>query len=292
MQRQVGAALPSTRAWRSVALVNDEQLQRFASGWIASWNTHDLERILSHYAEDVEFMSPLLEQLPGEASGRLTGKAALRNHVIRRLQAAPELRLHLQHALGGIDGCTLIYRDTLDQLTAETMTFGTDGLVLAAGVACSGVTAGSDAMEWRRGDYLLTDDCARMDLDAICRMLQATYWANDRSLEVIAKGIHHSTCLHLLHEGRQVGLIRGVTDHATFTWVCDVIVDETHRGRGLGKWMVACFLEHPALQTISHHLCTKDAHSLYEGFGFQRIEAMRRSDRPMPFLIKSPENEG
>jgi GNAT superfamily N-acetyltransferase len=127
-----------------------------------------------------------------------------------------------------------------------------------------------------------------MNLDAVCAMLQGTYWADDRSLEVIEKSLRHSTCLHLLHEGRQVGLIRGVTDHATFTWVCDVIVDEAHRGRGLGKWMVACFLEHPALQTISHHLCTKDAHALYESFGFQRIEAMRRSKRPMPFLLKSP----
>jgi GNAT superfamily N-acetyltransferase len=137
------------------------------------------------------------------------------------------------------------------------------------------------AREWRRGGYLLTDDRRRLDLDAVCALLHSTYWAHDRSREVIKKSIRHSVCLSLLHKGEQVGFIRGVTDHATFTWVCDVIVHPEHQDKGLGKWMVKCFLAHPDLQTISHHLCTKDAHSLYEGFGFKRIEAMRRSDRPM-----------
>ena len=145
--------------------------------------------------------------------------------------------------------------------------------------------APQSAHEWQNGDYLLTDDPRRLDLDAVCALLHSTYWANDRPRDVIEKCIRHSVCLSLLHEGRQVGFIRGVTDHATFTWVCDVIVHPDHRGRGLGKWIVQCFLEHPDLQTISHHLCTKDAHALYESFGFKRIEAMRRSDRLMPFLL-------
>jgi len=141
------------------------------------------------------------------------------------------------------------------------------------------------AHQWRRGDYLLTDDLRRLDLDAVCVLLRSTYWANDRPRSVIEKAIRHSVCLNLFHDGRQVGFIRGVTDHATFTWLCDVIVHPDHRGKGLGKWMVQCFLEHPQLQTLSHHLCTRDAHALYESLGFKRIEAMRRSDRPMPFLL-------
>ena len=139
--------------------------------------------------------------------------------------------------------------------------------------------------EWRHGDYLLTDDPRRLDLDAVCAMLHSTYWASDRPRSVIEKAIRHSVNLSLLHEGRQVGFIRGVTDHATFTWLCDVIVHPDHRGKGLGKWMVQCFLEHPELQTISHHLCTRDAHEFYEEFGFKRIQAMRRSDRLLPFLL-------
>ena len=139
--------------------------------------------------------------------------------------------------------------------------------------------------EWRNGDYLLTDDPARLDVDAVCALLNATYWANDRSRAVIEKSIQHSVCFGLFRDERQIGFARAVTDHATFTWVCDVIVHPDHRGHGMGKWMMQCLLEHPDLQTISHHLCTKDAHALYESFGFQRIEAMRRSDRPMPFLL-------
>ena len=137
-------------------------------------------------------------------------------------------------------------------------------------------------MEWTNGAYTLTDDRARVDLDAVCSLLQSTYWANDRPREVIAKSIQHSVCFTLLHEGRQIGFARGVTDHATFTWIADVIVGPEHQGRGLGKWMMQCLLAHPELQTISHHLCTRDAHEFYEPFGFQRIEAMRRSSRP-PF---------
>ena len=137
-------------------------------------------------------------------------------------------------------------------------------------------------MEWTNGDYTLTDDQKRIDLDAVCALLNTSYWANDRPREVIAKSIQHSLCFALLHEGRQVGFCRGVTDHATFTWVADVIIAPEHRGHGLGKWMMQCLLSHPALQTISYQLCTRDAHELYEPFGFQRIEAMRRSSRP-PF---------
>jgi GNAT superfamily N-acetyltransferase len=138
------------------------------------------------------------------------------------------------------------------------------------------------AREWRKGEYLLTDDPRQLDLDTVCALLHSTYWAHDRPRSVIEKSIRHSVCLSLLSDGKQVGFIRGVTDHATFTWVCDVIVHPDHQRKGFGKWMVQCFLEHPELQTISYHLCTKDAHALYEGFGFKRIEAMRRSDRPMP----------
>lgn len=273
-----------------MACVNDEQLQRFAAGWIEAWNSRDLERILRHYADDVEFTSPFVTQLTGDAAGCLRGKAALRDYFARGLKAYPELKFELQHVLGGVDGCTLVYRSVNGLLAAETMTFDDAGLVRAAGVAYSSPVgaAATVVKEWSRDGYVLTDDASRMNLDSVCALLRSTYWADDRSREVIEKSLRHSTCLHLLHEGRQVGLIRGVTDHATFTWVCDVIVDETHRGRGLGKWMVACFLEHPALQTISHHLCTKDAHALYEGFGFQRIEAMRRSKRPMQFLLRNP----
>ncbi|MNI96911.1 Acetyltransferase (GNAT) family protein [compost metagenome] len=69
-----------------------------------------------------------------------------------------------------------------------------------------------------------------------------------------------------------------MTDYATFTWICDVVVAPDYRGRGFGKWLVACMLEHPALQTTNKLLGTKDAHGLYEQFGFVRREMLRRMD--------------
>lgn len=268
--------------------VNDAFAHRLARDWFAAWNHHDLDAIMAHYAEDVAFTSPLIAQILGGEGGAVHGRAALRDYFSRALASCPELQFKDLQVLVGVNSVTLQYRSVHNGLAAEMMTLNREGRICDvqvhyASAPGAGVSS-SRAREWRLGDYLLTDDPGLLDLDAVCALLQSTYWAHDRPREVIAKGIRHSTCLSLLHDDRQVGLIRGVTDHATFTWVCDVIVHPDHRGRGLGKWIVQCFLEHPDLQTISQQLCTKDAHALYESFGFQRIEAMRRSDRPMPFL--------
>ncbi len=136
-------------------------------------------------------------------------------------------------------------------------------------------------MHWAKDDYVLTDDRSQVDLDAVCALLHATYWAHDRPRWLIEKCLPRSVCFSLFREGRQVGFARAVTDGATFTWVCDIVVHPDHRGRGLGKWMVKTWLEHPELQTVSHHLRTEDAHCLYEAFGFRRVEAMRRTTKPL-----------
>ena len=277
--------------------MNDARAQQFAQAWLDAWNRHDLEAILAHYAEEVEFASPFVTQVLGDASGLVRGKRALRDYFARGLAAYPDLHFTQLQVFLGVASLTLQYRSVKNLQAAEVMAFNAAGLVsrvqahyapatsAAPAEAANPTTpAAASIQQWQRDDYLLTDDPQQLDLNVVCDLLHSTYWANDRPREVIERGVRHSTCLSLLHRGRQVGLIRGVTDHATFTWVCDVIVDPAHRGRGLGKWMMQCFLAHPALQTISHHLCTKDAHALYESFGFQRIEAMRRSDRPMPFL--------
>ncbi len=81
-------------------------------------------------------------------------------------------------------------------------------------------------------------------------------------------------------EGRQVGFSRLVTDHCTFTWVCDVFVDETHRRKGLGQWLMACVAEHPCVKELTAMLATRDAHGLYEKFGFTRHEMMRKARPP------------
>src|SRR6266404_9337558 len=131
-------------------------------------------------------------------------------------------------------------------------------------------------MDWTNGDYRLTDEQARLDLNAICELLAQTYWAAGRPRSTMERAIQHSVCLGLFHGDRQIGFARAVTDHATFTWLCDVIIHPDHRGKGLGKWLVQCLIEHPLLQTRSQVLATNDAHGLYERFGFKRAEYLRR----------------
>ena len=131
-------------------------------------------------------------------------------------------------------------------------------------------------MEWTKGEFRLTDDRQCVDLRAVLDLLSQSYWAADRSPEMVAESIQHSICFALLHQKRQIGFVRVVTDYATFAWICDVIVHPAHRGRGLGKWMMECLLEHPVLKNISLVLRTKDAHGLYERFGFERTGYLRR----------------
>jgi GNAT superfamily N-acetyltransferase len=132
-------------------------------------------------------------------------------------------------------------------------------------------------MQWTHEDYILTDDKSRLDLDFACRELQVSYWAANRPRELIAKSIEHSVSFGLFHRGQQAGFARVIGDFATFAYLADVIVAAEHRGRGLGKWMVECILMHPSMQTTTQCLRTRDAHSLYERFGFERTEYMRRT---------------
>jgi len=130
-------------------------------------------------------------------------------------------------------------------------------------------------MEWSNGKYLLTDDAERIDQDVVIGMLQTSYWASGRSEEAFCKSFGNSLCFSLFDGDRQVAFARVVTDYATFGWVCDVIVHPDYRGEGLGKWIMDRLTSHPALSNVNLMLATRDAHGLYERYGFAREEAMR-----------------
>ncbi len=123
-------------------------------------------------------------------------------------------------------------------------------------------------MDWQNGEYTITDENERVDLRAVCTLLAGTYWANRRAPEVIVRSVRHSLCFSLFHGGEQVGLMRVVTDFATVGYLCDVVIGEAHRGRGLGKWMMEVVLAHPQLRGCRLDLFTGDAQEFYRGFGF------------------------
>lgn len=132
-------------------------------------------------------------------------------------------------------------------------------------------------MEWKRGEYTITDEADRVDLDAVMALLSESYWAAQRPRAKMDTAVENSVCFSLYLGSRQIGFVRVVTDKATFAWICDVMVHPDHRGTGLGKWMLQCALEHPLTSDMQQLLRTRDAHELYEQFGFVRGEFMWRS---------------
>ena len=148
--------------------------------------------------------------------------------------------------------------------------------------------AGPDAMEGSvehvRGPYTISTDPARLDAAAIHRFLDASYWAAGIPLDTLRRSLEGSLCFGLYHDGDQVGFARVVTDRATFAWLCDVWIEEPHRGEGLGQWLVETIVGHPDLQGLRRFLlATRDAHSLYARCGFQapaRPDAYMEMYRP------------
>jgi GNAT superfamily N-acetyltransferase len=126
-------------------------------------------------------------------------------------------------------------------------------------------------------DFEVSTEKDRLDLDFIHGQLAVSYWASSRPRTVTEESIRNSLCFGIFEKegGRQVAFARVVTDRATFSWVCDVVVDAEARGQGLGKLLMESVVGHPDLARTTMTLATKDAHGLYERYGFQRFEAMR-----------------
>ncbi|MBB6671645.1 GNAT family N-acetyltransferase [Cohnella nanjingensis] len=121
------------------------------------------------------------------------------------------------------------------------------------------------------GDYFISDDKRRLDEDTIVAFLSRSYWADKRSAERTLKSIANSRCYGVFAADRgQIGFARVITDGATMYYLCDVFVDEAWRGKGVGKNLVAFIVEAEEHQGMSGLLATKDAHGLYESYGFVR----------------------
>jgi hypothetical protein len=103
--------------------------ERVAREWLDAWNAHDLDAVLSHYADDVEFTSPFAVELSGRADGTLRGIGELRPYFARALEAFPELRFTDLRVACGVSSMTLCYRSVRGLDAAETMFLGPDGRI-------------------------------------------------------------------------------------------------------------------------------------------------------------------
>jgi GNAT superfamily N-acetyltransferase len=136
----------------------------------------------------------------------------------------------------------------------------------------------SEVVEYRRGEFLISTSRERLSLDVVHAFLTSCYWAEGIPREVVARSIEHSLCFGIYEgSGTQVGFARVVSDFATVAYLGDVFVLESHRGRGLSKWLMQCVIEHPAVQNLRRWiLLTRDAHGLYSQFGFTPVKAPER----------------
>ncbi|MFC7419542.1 GNAT family N-acetyltransferase [Iodobacter arcticus] len=121
-------------------------------------------------------------------------------------------------------------------------------------------------------DYHISTDQQRFDLDAIHAFLSQSYWSPGISRDTVAKATQNSLAFGVFLGDQQIGFARVITDRASFAYLADVYILDTHRGQGLAKYLIATIQAHPDLQMIRRFmLATKDAHSLYTQFGFTEL---------------------
>lgn len=118
----------------------------------------------------------------------------------------------------------------------------------------------------------ISTDPYRLDLKVIHDFLKTAYWCENIPREVIERAIRNSLCFGMYEFGRQIGFARVITDRATYAYVADVFILESHRGRGLSKRLMEAIVSHPDLCGLRRwSLVTRDAHGLYSKFGFQPL---------------------
>ena len=121
--------------------------------------------------------------------------------------------------------------------------------------------------------YSIVDGADKMELAQVMALLKQTYWADRRSEEQVRISMEHSRCYGVyLEEGQKlVGFARVITDCSTTYYLCDVIIDEAYQKKGLGHALVSYIEEHPDYQGLRGILITRDAHGLYEKFGYDTL---------------------
>ena len=122
-------------------------------------------------------------------------------------------------------------------------------------------------------NYSIVDGSDKMDLYQVMALLKQTYWADKRPPEQVRRSMEHSRCygVYLEEERKLVGFARVISDFATTYYLCDVIVDTAWQHKGLGGALIS-YIEHlPEYQGLRGVLITRDAHGLYENFGYQTL---------------------
>ncbi len=128
-------------------------------------------------------------------------------------------------------------------------------------------------MDYIKEQFVISTEKSKLDIDYIHNYLcNESYWAENISIAVVKKAIEGSLCFGIYNEDKQIGFARVITDMACFAYLADVFVDKSYRGLGISKWLMEVIIAHPDLQGLRRFLlATRDAHTLYEKFGFSLL---------------------
>ncbi|MDQ0271358.1 GNAT family N-acetyltransferase [Cytobacillus purgationiresistens] len=135
-------------------------------------------------------------------------------------------------------------------------------------------------MEWKHREYTISTNKQYLDREVIYEFLHGqAYWSNNIPKDIVMKSIENTDLVFGVYQGdlpgshEQIGFARVITDSATFAYLCDVFILPAYRGLGLSKWLVETIVWHPDLHGIRKFmLATKDAHTLYERYGFEAVD--------------------
>ena len=133
-------------------------------------------------------------------------------------------------------------------------------------------------------DCRIIEGTKQISADDVERLLKTTYWANQRPAEQIARSMRNSSCYGVWsdEERKLIGFARVISDYATTWYLCDVVIDPRYRHQGLGKALVSHIVSRPEYAGLRGILITRDAHGLYEQYGFETVNGR--------VMVKAPEN--
>jgi GNAT superfamily N-acetyltransferase len=139
-------------------------------------------------------------------------------------------------------------------------------------------------MEWQRSNFWISDDVKHLSVSEVVRLHRQVYDCDAYSNETVQRLLGTSLWLGLYNDKQLVGFARAVTDKATLSHLCDIIVDSKFQRQGLGTWLMKCFLKHRDILPTNIGLGTHTADSFFEKFNFERASIMRRDPRPESIL--------
>ena len=118
----------------------------------------------------------------------------------------------------------------------------------------------------------VSTDNTKLNLTFIHHFLKDIYWTAGRTIEEVQTTIDHSFCFGIYLDDQQIGFARVITDYVVFAYVMDVFIDEAHRGKGYSSILIEAMMNEPQLQNVKiWRLATRDAHHIYEKFGFRLL---------------------